>query len=379
MDIRLPPDLRISTITATSKINSDIDIEGVYNSIDVDKTFKYVEFANRPNKGVSQKTISDKKRATKKVFFNQITVEICSNNVTNNIKLFNNGSISMTGVKDIETGQKSVNILFDYLKNKNISVFKTQDPKISFFKIVLINSDFKINYEIKRSELHQLLVNDMKIYSSYEPCIYPGVNSKYFWNKEYTVFRASAIDCFEYDDFIGVKFDVLMADINTNFLVELYSDSTKEVYLNKFVPYTKFPIDQKNISFDSHDNYLSVKFNVYNMSKEYISSLLVFLKELMLNKKLDCEIDYKYKGSCYCSGVCSGKGSGDGEIQCKKVTISAFQSGSIIITGANNLTQMVDCYNFINQVIETNSDILRKNSIEQDGTTIYIKKSSIIY
>ena len=33
--------------------------------------------------------------------------------------------------------------------------------------------------------LHHLLINTYDIFSSYEPCTYPGVNSKYFWNEDY--------------------------------------------------------------------------------------------------------------------------------------------------------------------------------------------------
>ena len=111
------------------------------------------------------------------MFFNQITILIKLDYLYNNIKLFNNGSISMTGVKSEVVGKKSVELLFSRLLelNKIYNIFKKPEPIIEFYKIVLINSDYDIGYEIKRSELHQLLVHDYKIYSSYEPCIYPGV------------------------------------------------------------------------------------------------------------------------------------------------------------------------------------------------------------
>ena len=50
--------------------------------------------------------------------------------------------------------------------------------------MVLINSDFDIGYEINREVLHREIV-DAGVYSSYEPCIYPGVNAKYYWNEDY--------------------------------------------------------------------------------------------------------------------------------------------------------------------------------------------------
>ena len=41
---------------------------------------------------------------------------------------------------------------------------------------VLINSDRHINYKVKQA-LHHLLVNQYKIFSTYEPCIYQGVKN----------------------------------------------------------------------------------------------------------------------------------------------------------------------------------------------------------
>ena len=47
--------------------------------------------------------------------------------------------------------------------------------------IVLINSDFDIKYKVQRDILHREII-DAGLYSSYEPCIYPGVNIKYYFN-----------------------------------------------------------------------------------------------------------------------------------------------------------------------------------------------------
>jgi TATA-box binding protein (TBP) (component of TFIID and TFIIIB) len=49
----------------------------------------------------------------------------------------------------------------------------------------LINSDFDLGYQIDREKLHRDIVEN-DIYSSYEPCIYPGVNIKYFINTNNT-------------------------------------------------------------------------------------------------------------------------------------------------------------------------------------------------
>lgn len=47
-------------------------------------------------------------------------------------------------------------------------------------------------------------------------------------------------------------------------------------------------------------------------------------------------------GVCKCSKRCTGKGMGDGDGDCNRTTIAFFRSGSVILTGSMNMTQ-VDC------------------------------------
>ena len=42
-------------------------------------------------------------------------------------------------------------------------------------------------------------------------------------------------------------------------------------------------------------------------------------------------------GICKCTAACNGQGTGDGDGQCKRITISPFSSGKIIITGARDM------------------------------------------
>ena len=70
-----------------------------------------------------------------------------------------------------------------------------------------------------------------------------------------------------------------------------------------------------------------------------------------------------------------------------KITIAAFSSGSVIITGARQIRQINDCYNFINNVFRENYSKVKKISApffdekkEQRATSKkYIKPSDIIY
>ena len=66
-------------------------------------------------------------------------------------------------------------------------------------------------------------------------------------------------------------------------------------------------------------------------------------------------------GVCHCSDtICTGQGLGDAEGQCKRVTLSVFQTGKIIITGARNMPQIMEVYHYFNKILmKHGSEILR--------------------
>ena len=72
----------------------------------------------------------------------------------------------------------SVDISIFKDKNHTDIINKIDGEVINYydFEIVLINSDYSARFKIKRDKLHELLISQYNIYSSYEPCIYPGVN-----------------------------------------------------------------------------------------------------------------------------------------------------------------------------------------------------------
>jgi hypothetical protein len=69
-------------------------------------------------------------------------------------------------------------------------------------------------------------------------------------------------------------------------------------------------------------------------------------------------------GVCKCESQCFGKGTGCGEGQCKKVTVSSFDSGKILITGANTFTQVNAAYHYIHKVIYDNMSDMKKTMPE---------------
>jgi hypothetical protein len=57
-------------------------------------------------------------------------------------------------------------------------------------------------------------------------------------------------------------------------------------------------------------------------------------------------------GICHCEKLCTGQGLGNAPGECKRITISIFQTGNIIITGARHMDQINEAYDFINRVFD---------------------------
>jgi hypothetical protein len=96
--------------------------------------------------------------------------------------------------------------------------------------------------------------------------------------------------------------------------------------------------------------------NVYNLFSSHESTIY---------QGVNTKYYYNKKGNplrpgiCECKAQCSGQGLGDGEGQCKKITISPFSSGKIIITGAREMDQINEAYEFFNEILKSHQrDIL---------------------
>ena len=180
--------LRVSTMTAISELNTDINLDNLYKNIQINNLVPYIQHGAYGAKGSSEKNKRKvRKPEKKKVFFNQVTMHVNCDKLVN-VKLFNNGKIQMTGLKYENHGNKVLENILPYISKLDDDsepvnkIFNTEEP-IAFkpTTTVLINSDFDIKYKIDRSVLHREII-DNGTYSSYEPCIYPGVNIKYFFN-----------------------------------------------------------------------------------------------------------------------------------------------------------------------------------------------------
>jgi len=97
-----------------------------------------------------------------------------------NIKLFRNGGFQMTGINSESMARQALTRLITL--NTDKGVWETT-PFIRKFNICLINSDYSVGQQIRRDRLHRIFIEEYGLRSFFEPTIYQGINTKYFWNK----------------------------------------------------------------------------------------------------------------------------------------------------------------------------------------------------
>jgi hypothetical protein len=90
----------------------------------------------------------------------------------------------------------------------------------------------------------------------------------------------------------------------------------------------------------------------------------IFIEEYnlfsMLEKTIYQGVNTKYfynttnnkTGVCRCAAFCKGQGNGSGNGECKRITMSIFRTGKIIITGARQMAQIHEAYEFLNRIFE---------------------------
>ena len=97
------------------------------------------------------------------------------------VKFFNTGKIEIPGIKNdylmnIVLGE--IDALFNGVLGLNNLI------KHDTFTTVLINSNFNCGYYVNREKLVDILKGKYCLSTSYDPCSYPGIMSKFYYNKD---------------------------------------------------------------------------------------------------------------------------------------------------------------------------------------------------
>ena len=137
--------------------------------------------------GMSKKDLINVRKKKKSAFYNCFSIILRIKYKGKfkeiNIKLFNTGKLKIPGIKEVETLNISINFLINTINTiSNLNVKFLEDK----LETVLINSNFNCNFYIIRDRLHNILKYNYNIHSLFDPCSYPGIQCKFFYNPENT-------------------------------------------------------------------------------------------------------------------------------------------------------------------------------------------------
>jgi hypothetical protein len=137
--------------------------------------------------GLSKKDIMNCRGKVKNAFYNCFAMILRFKHLNVfreiHVKVFNTGKMEIPGVLDsslFDTVKKMIlDTIQPYLKTK-LDFIETDSEEN-----VLINSNFNCGFYINREKLHSILRSEKyRIESAYDPCSYPGVKCKFYFNNE---------------------------------------------------------------------------------------------------------------------------------------------------------------------------------------------------
>jgi TATA-box binding protein (TBP) (component of TFIID and TFIIIB) len=207
----LPKGVSISTMCAKCKLGTKLNLNEIYTHFKLNEDDVLTVKVNReklrtilPVKEKKRRVSKRKKTSKPNPFYNQITIVMriyegdkgvtykkekdgtqtrCLDKIKKiNLKLFKNGSIQMSGVKNYKYTNRALNKLIYRLSEAidgNLEfVENKEEMNITDFNIYMINSNYQINIHVNRKKLFDIL-SKKKIKSSYEKCIRACVIVKY--------------------------------------------------------------------------------------------------------------------------------------------------------------------------------------------------------
>jgi TATA-box binding protein (TBP) (component of TFIID and TFIIIB) len=134
--------------------------------------------------GISKKDIMSYRSKKKQAFYNcfVMIIRLKVNGLFRefHIKVFNTGKMEIPGVQNDEMFEMVLKNIVDILQpytEKELSYKKTSDT-------VLINSNFNCGFYIDRERLYDILKYKYNIHAIYDPCSYPGIQSKFYYNND---------------------------------------------------------------------------------------------------------------------------------------------------------------------------------------------------
>lgn len=162
-----PSWIKLTTITMVSAFVKPIDI------VRIREAFEKSNLTLHKN-SVSAKGVTWRLKPTK--FYNQITLTYDDCYSTKSVKIFPNGSIQVAGCNDLVNCKHVITSLEHILKKFDDEVA----PPVESFRVVMINSNFSLNYNINLIKTTEHFEKYSEIFKvSFEPDRYSAVKVKF--------------------------------------------------------------------------------------------------------------------------------------------------------------------------------------------------------
>ena len=388
---------KVSTITMSMQIPDSIfNLNNIGRYLDIDDTVLGIKYHYGNSSIIKGKYLTsiykkskrkNQNKINKKLFYNQVSLIIKhnNNNVENsvNVKIFGNGSLHLTGVKNISEGKQIVLIIYEkLLKLKNYSVimlltkdvngiyldssnnvYSTNDKNYIGYKlnslIYIIN---KKEYYIDHLQFKNKVFISNKLESKRTRNILNMEGKKIGFSKINLIRNKSKL----YKNNSNIHFDknFIFYDGNgTSTIIgmisyEIYDEILTDLIVPNFIEYNyncnPFITEPDKLKL-TDINYLNMNINTINiyfkldfeLNRQRLFDKLLELKyiseytpEKYSGVKLTYKINENYinNGLCLCNTKCT----------CNNITFLIFQSGNIIVTGFKN----IDCIKNILKIFQ---------------------------
>lgn len=156
--------------------------------------------------GISKKDLISYRCKKKSAFYNCfvliLRIKIDSIFKEFHVKVFNTGKLEIPGIQTEKTFQRTLSLVIDilqpYFEEKLLYQKDTTET-------VLINSNFNCGYYINRETLFDLLKYKYNIQSIYDPCSYPGIQCKFYYNPDIGIQTGSQISEENKKKYLNIK------------------------------------------------------------------------------------------------------------------------------------------------------------------------------
>ena len=135
--------------------------------------------------GLSKKDIMSYRSKKKSAFYNcfVLIIRLKIENAFKefHVKIFNTGKLEIPGIQDDSVFEKILQMIIEILQP---NIQEKLCYRENTCETVLINSNFNCGFFINRESLYDLLKYKYNIQSIYDPCSYPGIQSKFYFNPD---------------------------------------------------------------------------------------------------------------------------------------------------------------------------------------------------